>query len=129
MPRSATPRLPRRPPRRPAERDRFFSVSEPFTAQIFDNKARFLTSDNAKGGSPIALSAQEFSSKSNEPLELTPKGRRSRRRFSTLLSPWLNAGHRHDYRDLGMPVANAAELFKTINITDDWRHKIMSAAW
>jgi hypothetical protein len=39
-----------------------------------------------------------------------------------LYRPWLNAGHRHDYRDLGVPVTNAAEIFKTVNITDDWRH-------
>jgi hypothetical protein len=25
-----------------------------------------------------------------------------------LYRPWLNAGHRHDYRDLGVPVTNAA---------------------
>ncbi len=92
-----------------------------FTAQIFDNKAKFLTSDNAKGG-PIALSAQEFFIGINDPLGLNPKGTPFTSQVFDLYRPWLNAGHRHDYRDLGMPVANAAELFKTINITDDWRH-------
>ena len=92
-----------------------------FTAQIFDHKAKFLTSDNAKGG-PIALSAQEFFIGINDPLGLNPKGTPFTSQVFDLYRPWLNAGHRHDYRDLGMPVANAAELFKTINITDDWRH-------
>jgi len=91
-----------------------------FTAQIFDHKAKFLTSDNAKGG-PIALSAQEFFIGINDPLGLNPKGTPFSSQVFDIYRPWLNAGHRHDYRDLGMPVANAAELFKTINITDDWR--------
>ena len=43
-----------------------------FTAQVFDNKAKFLTGDNATGG-PIALASQEFFIGINDPLGLNPK--------------------------------------------------------
>src|SRR5262245_36970068 len=43
------------------------------TAQIFDNRAKFLTGDNARGG-PVALSSQEFYIGINDPLGLNPKG-------------------------------------------------------
>jgi hypothetical protein len=91
-----------------------------FTAQIFDHKAKFLTGDNAKGG-PIALASQEFFIGINDPLGLNPKGTPFTSQIFNLYRPWLDAGHRPDYRDLGMPVANVAELFKSINISDDWR--------
>jgi hypothetical protein len=85
-----------------------------FTAQIFDNKTKFLTGDNAKRG-PIALSSQEFFIGINDPLGLNPKGTPVTSQVFDLYRPWLNAGHRHD-RDFGTPVSNAAELFKTVNI-------------
>jgi hypothetical protein len=44
-----------------------------FTAQVFDNKAKFLTANNAKGG-PVNLSSQEFFIGINDPLGLNPKG-------------------------------------------------------
>jgi len=91
-----------------------------FTAQIFDHKAKFLTGDNAKGG-PIALASQEFFIGINDPLGLNPKGTPFTSQIFNLYRPWLDADHRPDYRDLGMPVANVAELFKSINISDDWR--------
>jgi hypothetical protein len=50
-----------------------------------------------------------------------PKGRRSRRRFSTCIAHGLTPAIATTIAT-SAPVANAAELFKTINITDDWRH-------
>jgi cytochrome c peroxidase len=90
-----------------------------FSAQLFDNKAKFLTGDNAKGG-PVALSTQEFFIGINDPLGGNPKGTPFTSQVFDLYQPWLNAGTRHDYDDR-LPMANIEELFKTINITVGWR--------
>jgi cytochrome c peroxidase len=58
-----------------------------FTAQIFDNKAKFLTGDNAKSG-PIALSSQEFFIGINDPLGLNPKGTPVTSQVFDLYRPW-----------------------------------------
>jgi hypothetical protein len=90
-----------------------------FTAQIFDNKAKFLTSDNAKGG-PIALASQEFFIGINDPLGLNPKEFKFTSQIFDLYRPWLNAGERHDHDGHGTPMATE-DLLKSINITDGWR--------
>jgi cytochrome c peroxidase len=94
-----------------------------FTAQVFDKKAKFLTGDNAKGG-PVALSLElaNFFIGINDPLGLNPKGIPFTSQIFDLYRPWLSAGERHEYRDHGLPMANADKLFKTINATDDWQH-------
>ena len=92
-----------------------------FTAQIFDHKAKFLTADNAKGG-PVALSSQEFYIGINDPVGLNPKGIPFTSQIFDLYRPWLNAGRRHDHDGHGTPMANVEELFRIVNITDDWRH-------
>src|SRR5262245_40783315 len=92
-----------------------------FTAQIFDTRAKFLTGDNARGG-PVALSSQEFYIGINDPLGLNPKGIPFTPEIFDLYRPWLNAGHRHDHDGLGTPMANVSELFRTVNVSDDWRH-------
>jgi hypothetical protein len=99
-----------------------------FTAQIFDNRAKFLTGDNARGG-PVALSSQDFYIGINDPLGLNPKGIPFTPEIFDLYRPWLSAGQRHDHDGSGTPMANVSELFKTANVTDDWRHTITSAAW
>jgi cytochrome c peroxidase len=92
-----------------------------FTAQIFDNRAKFLTGDNARGG-PVALSSQDFYIGINDPLGLNPKGIPFTPEIFDLYRPWLSAGQRHDHDGNGTPMANVNELFRTVNITDDWRH-------
>jgi cytochrome c peroxidase len=92
-----------------------------FTAQIFDNRAKFLTGDNARGG-PVALSSQDFYIGINDPLGLNPKGIPFTPEIFDLYRSWLNAGQRHDHDGNGTPMANVNELFRTVNITDDWRH-------
>jgi hypothetical protein len=93
-----------------------------FTAQVFDNKARFLSADNAKGG-PIKLSMQEFFIGINDPLGGNPKGIPFTSQVFDLYRPWLDAGKRHDAgNDDQQPMAGIEDLFKRVNITDAWRH-------
>lgn len=90
-----------------------------FTAQVFDNKAKFLTSINAKGG-PIALSLQqaEFFIGVNDPLGGNPKGIPFTSQIFDLYRLWLGAGERHNPDDPITPMANVEQLFKTINTAD-----------
>lgn len=94
-----------------------------FTAQVFDKRAKFLTGNNVKGG-PIALSLElaNFFIGINDPLGLNPKGTPFTSQIFDLYRPWLNAGGRHDYRDHGLPVVNAHELFKNVSASNDWQH-------
>ena len=90
-----------------------------FTAQIFDNKAKFLTGDNATGG-PIALASQEFFIGINDPLGLNPKEIQFTSQIFDLYRPWLSAGGPNDHGGHGTPMATE-DLLKRINITDGWR--------
>src|SRR5207247_9361836 len=87
-----------------------------FTAQVFDNKAKFLTDDNAKGG-PVALSLElaNFFIGVNDPLGLNPKGIPFTSQIFDLYRPWLNAGERRDHDEHGTPMATE-ELLKNVNI-------------
>jgi cytochrome c peroxidase len=90
-----------------------------FTAQVFDNKAKFLTANNAKGG-PVNLSSQEFFIGINDPLGLNPKGTPFTSQIFDLYRPWLSAGEHHDHDGHGTPMATE-EMLKNVNITDVWR--------
>jgi hypothetical protein len=92
-----------------------------FTAQVFDNKAKFLTDDNAKGG-PVALSLElaNFFIGVNDPLGLNPKGIPFTSQIFDLYRPWLNSGEHRDHGDHGTPMATE-DLLKNVNITDVWR--------
>jgi cytochrome c peroxidase len=89
-----------------------------FTAQLFDDKAKTLTDDNATGG-PVALSSQQFFIGINDPLGGNPSGTPFTSSIFSLYQPWLDAGSRHDHGQ-GTPMATE-DLLKRINITDVWR--------
>jgi cytochrome c peroxidase len=94
-----------------------------FTAQVFDHRAKFLTSDNAKGG-PVALSLQlaQFFIGINDPLGGNPTGVPFTSQIFDLYRPWLNSGQRHHNADDDQqPMAGIEHLFKAVNITDVWR--------
>jgi cytochrome c peroxidase len=90
-----------------------------FTAQVFDDKAKFLTGDNAAGG-PVALSSQRFFIGINDPLGGNPTETPFTSSIFNLFRSWLNAGSREDYSH-GTPMATE-DLLKRINITDVWRY-------
>ena len=90
-----------------------------FTAQVFDDKAKFLTGDNAAGG-PVALASQQFFIGINDPLGGNPTETPFTSSIFNLFRSWLNAGSREDYSH-GTPMATE-DMLKRINITDVWRY-------
>jgi len=90
-----------------------------FTAQVFDDKAKFLTGDNATGG-PVALSSQQFFIGINDPLGGNPTETSFTSSIFNIFQSWLNAGSREDHGQ-GTPMASEDSL-RRVNITDAWRY-------
>jgi cytochrome c peroxidase len=89
-----------------------------FTAQLFDDKAKLLTDDNATAG-PVALASQQFFIGINDPLGGNPNETPFTSSVFNLFQSWLNAGSRHNYGH-GTPMATD-ELLRRVNISDVWR--------
>jgi cytochrome c peroxidase len=91
-----------------------------FTAQLFDNKARFLDGDDAAGG-PVALQKQlgGFFIGINDPLGLNPKGTPFTPAIFDLYQAWRNIGGSGDEAAYRRSVARGEDLFNNtrINIT------------
>ena len=90
-----------------------------FTAQVFDDKAKFLTGDHAKGGPvQVSIDAGSFFIGINDPLGGNPQGTPFTSKVFTLYQPWLGAGTRRD-NDHSTPMATE-ELLRRVNISDAW---------
>jgi len=91
-----------------------------FTAQVFDDKAKFLTGDHAKGGPvQVSIDAAGFFIGINDPLGGNPHGNPFTSQIFTLYQPWLSAGTRHDH-DHGTLMATE-DLLRRFNINEGWR--------
>jgi cytochrome c peroxidase len=92
-----------------------------FTAQLFDNKAKFLNDDGATGG-PIALQKllPGFFIGINDPLGLNPKGTPFTSKIFDLYRAWKNIGGSGDVAAYRRSVARGEDLFNNtpINITN-----------
>src|SRR6266849_6553409 len=91
-----------------------------FTAQLFDNKAKFLNADGATGG-PVALQKQlaGFFIGINDPLGLNPKGTPFTSTIFDLYQAWRKIGGYGDEAAYRRSVARGEDLFNNtpINIT------------
>jgi cytochrome c peroxidase len=91
-----------------------------FTAQIFDDKARVLHADGAKGG-PVALSLQlaKFFVGVNDPVGLNPTGLPFDSNVFDLFRPWLGLNGNGDETRHRESIARGEEVFNTtkFNIT------------
>jgi cytochrome c peroxidase len=91
-----------------------------FTAQLFDNKAKFLNADGATGG-PVALQKQlaGFFIGINDPLGLNPKGTPFTSTIFDLYQAWKSIGGSGDEAAYRRSVARGEDLFNNtrINIT------------
>jgi len=92
-----------------------------FTAQLFDNNAKFLNTDGATGG-PVALQKQlaGFFIGINDPLGLNPKGTPFTSKIFDLYKAWRNIGDSGDEAAYRRSVARGEDLFNNtpINITN-----------
>ena len=91
-----------------------------FTAQIFDDKARVLHADGAKGG-PVALSLQlaKFFVGVNDPVGKNPTGQAFDPNVFDLFRPWLALPGKDDEAQQRQSIARGEEVFNTtkFNIT------------
>jgi cytochrome c peroxidase len=92
-----------------------------FTAQLFDNKAKYLTADGATGGpSALAKLLPRFFIGINDPLGMNPKGTPFTPVIFDLYNAWANLNGEGDVDERRRSVARGQRLFNdtVINITD-----------